>query len=692
VPTDYLVYMPTDYLVRRWTSLAASVLLASICGVGYLFALYSPALREHFHLTQSRTDLVASAADMVGLLGIFGGLLYYKCGSPATALLAGAAGSVGWLLLWGAFVCGCPAPYAALLAASCLQSVGGGLFDMIAVVSAAENFPERRGQALGVTKSLVGLSAALFSIGYEGFLAPDVVSLLCVIGVLYAAATLVGATCLSRPPAGALDAELALTDAASRAASEQLADDRLSFGLSWVIGLIVLSMCSSLLSGELLAWSPAASARAHALLAVLTYVAFLGGLLWLGRPPPTALHASAPPDRLAQQRASAAPPTHGHGGDSPAASPPQQPSASWLVRLWRRGTATLSPHRQPPAQPPAHAADRLPPNAASHGAVNGTDAPNDKSRPPPARPLRTAALLGLFLLASTPTLGSGLMLINNLDSLLAGRTPSAAAPSGGEAAPTPDASAFVSLVSSGSAAGRLLAGYSSDAALHQLGMPRPLALGLANALLGTAILTLSLGGLPPLYLASGLGGVAYGAINCLIPAVRARLWSSLFDRRSLTSSYRTVTLSRHPNRYTCSLCSVLSHCDARTLPLLLTRTATLTLHPVRHLPPRQVLSELFGLSMLPVLYPLVSGFALALGSLAFNTLLYGGTLDAALERHHLTPTQPCRFPDCYLPAVRTAALGCALGAAACVAMAFLTAREEYAQYTKRQQRVADQLI
>lgn len=55
--------------------------------------------------------------------------------------------------------------------------------------------------------------------------------------------------------------------------------------------------------------------------------------------------------------------------------------------------------------------------------------------------------------------------------------------------------------------------------MHRLGLPRPLGLVLATVLLACSIGALTLDGMRPLYVASIGGGLGYGAVNAVFPAV-----------------------------------------------------------------------------------------------------------------------------------------------------------------------------
>lgn len=84
------------------------------------------------------------------------------------------------------------------------------------------------------------------------------------------------------------------------------------------------------------------------------------------------------------------------------------------------------------------------------------------------------------------------------------------------------------------------------------------------------------------------------------------------------------------------------------------------------------LAGLYGDDMLPLVFPLIFGPAFGLGSLLLSALVYGGSYDAALERHGLDVSQPCPYADCYVPAMLTGAAACAAAALLFVLIAHWT--------------------
>ena len=531
--------LATDmYLSSRWPTLAVSIFLETVAGVGYVFSLYTAVLKQHFGLSQRRVDLIGTAENSSAFIAFMYGMIYQRCGPRLSLTFAGIAAVSGWLLLWGAFQVSWPVPYKSLLVLAFLQGTASSIVDVTAVSIVIDNFPERRGQALGLAKAFIGLSASLYASGYTAFFAPDVVTFIMCIGFAYAVSCLLGVFALSRPPPGVLpETETAGTPSAL------LTKRRLSHGLLWVVVLMIVLIGGSLIGS--LSIMPEGFAT---LMTSATFGLYGSGLLYMGWP-------------------------------------------SGLV------AQTKVPMLPPDFYPLTGGSSSLPRPAAS------------KSDGKPVRAELgsitwfTLLLVALVFASMFLAFGGGLMLINNLESLHKSRTSD----------PDADPAIFVTLTSASNGAGRLLAGYASDIALYRFGVPRPVAMSLSHALFALAMLALlTSGGVVPLYVACILGGMAYGAINVLAPAC---------------------------------------------------------------------ISEIFGIAMLPVLYPLLLGPAFSVGSLVFATLIYGTTFDAALERHGLTASEACRYPDCYAPSIVIACCASVLAALIWLIITRAT-RPQYAHFRK----------
>ena len=458
-----------SWLLTRWPTLAACGLLDSMAGITYAFSLYAPAIQERFSLSQRSIDLIATAADSAGFVGVLLGMIYYYCGTRNTLLLATFITVPAWAGTWLAIVStDWDTPYEVLLLLSFFQGFALGLMDVSAVCCVTENFPERRGQAVGVVKALVGLSAALVSSGYTGFFKPDVVSYLLFIAFETGFACLLGAALLNSPKSGEVEAaEPAMVPGS---ALSLYADMKLGIASGWITLLLIVLMGGSLVA-PFAPWGYFPTYQAMS-----AYVVFIGGLFYIGS----------------------------------TIGVPREPL--WAIEMLRetRGNEVLK------------AASRLD-DARSAGAARQLLPPPSQPKAPALSDLLTwrSVILSLVLfIAITLPVGAGLMIINNLNSLHASRSGILGA----------DPAGFVSLFSASNSAGRILSGIGSDIALSRYNVPRTIALALSTGAFGIAVLLLRLpppsdSADVPLYATCLLGGVAYGAYNCLFPVALSELFA-----------------------------------------------------------------------------------------------------------------------------------------------------------------------
>ncbi|BAF30405.1 protein NUCLEAR FUSION DEFECTIVE 4 [Oryza sativa Japonica Group] len=150
----------------RWSALAASALIQCFAGSSYCFAVYSPALKASQSYDQSALDKVAFFKDVGANAGILSGLLaaWAPAGRrrPWLVLLAGAAlCAVGYLPIWLAVTGVAPAPLPLLCLYMLLAAQAQTFLNTADVVTAVENFPDRRGTVIGIMKGFLGLSGAI---------------------------------------------------------------------------------------------------------------------------------------------------------------------------------------------------------------------------------------------------------------------------------------------------------------------------------------------------------------------------------------------------------------------------------------------------------------------------------------------------------------------------------------------------
>ena len=88
---------PTD--AKRWTNLAASLLIILAGGTVYAFGAYSEALKRKLHLTQAQLELAALCGNLGNYLGT-AGFFYDRYGAVASAKFGATLIGLGYGLQW----------------------------------------------------------------------------------------------------------------------------------------------------------------------------------------------------------------------------------------------------------------------------------------------------------------------------------------------------------------------------------------------------------------------------------------------------------------------------------------------------------------------------------------------------------------------------------------------------------------
>ncbi|CAH8365605.1 unnamed protein product [Eruca vesicaria subsp. sativa] len=159
----------------KWVAAAASIWIQSFSGATYTFAIYSSILKSSQSYDQSTLDFVSVFKDIGGTLGIFSGLLYTAMTSTPTTQGRGCRGGpwvvvfvglvqwfLGFFFMWASVVGLIPKPPVAVM---CLFVFLSGhslpFFNTASVVTAARNFSDYGGTAVGIMQGFLGLSGAI---------------------------------------------------------------------------------------------------------------------------------------------------------------------------------------------------------------------------------------------------------------------------------------------------------------------------------------------------------------------------------------------------------------------------------------------------------------------------------------------------------------------------------------------------
>lgn len=168
----------------RWLALSAAMIIMGCSGLTYTYAVYSEHIKMKFHYTQEQIDNIGAAKDFGAVIALVSGVFYNFYPPWVTVYIGALLRIFGYGLMWMTIAGDTPRSIWMLCLYVAVGSGGDGWVDTACMMTSLENFEDHRGTAMGILKSQLGLSGAMFVTIYQAFLQPDVNKFLLLVAVV----------------------------------------------------------------------------------------------------------------------------------------------------------------------------------------------------------------------------------------------------------------------------------------------------------------------------------------------------------------------------------------------------------------------------------------------------------------------------------------------------------------------------
>ncbi|KVH92809.1 protein NUCLEAR FUSION DEFECTIVE 4-like [Cynara cardunculus var. scolymus] len=482
---------------NRWLVFVVAMWVQSCAGIGYLFGSLSPIIKTSLNYNQRQVARLGVAKDLGDSVGFLAGTLSEILPLWAVLLVGAIKNFIGYGWVW--LIATHRVPTLPLWVMCILIFVGTNgetYFNTVALVSCVQNFPRSRGPVVGILKGFAGLGGAILTQIYASINWPDRASLLFMVAV-GPSMVVITLMFIVRPVGG--HRQLRSLDASS-------------FSFVYCVCLILAAyLMGIMLVQDLFDLN-------QTIVKILTLVLFL--LLVAPIMIPIRMTLSLDPMDSKEESLLASPQTP----KSKSEPDPNDVIFSELEDEKPQEVDLL------PASERQKQIAKLQAKLAQAVAIGAVRV---KRRRGPHRgedfTLAQALVKADFWLIFWSLLlgsGSGLTVIDNLGQM-------------SQSLGYEKAHIFVSMISIWNFLGRVGGGYFSEVIVREYAYPRPIAMGVAQAIMAIGHLFFAMGWPGAMYIGTLLIGVGYGAHWAIVPAAA----SELFGLKKFGALYNFLTLA-----------------------------------------------------------------------------------------------------------------------------------------------------